>query len=104
MNNGELSDEAFTASSYNATTEPWSARLNRLIGDGAWCAENNLTGEYLQIDLGEKKMVTGISTQGKHGKEKKWVTEYTMSWARGSNPLLPYRVDGDIKVWYILFF
>lgn len=101
VNNGDLKDEAVTASSYNVTTEPWAARLNRMIGDGAWCAGNNLTGEYLQIDLGEKKKVTGISTQGKHGKDGKWVTEYTMSWAHGSNPLLPYKVDGNIKVYSV---
>ncbi len=95
VNNGDLLEEAFTASSYNVSTEPWAARLNR---DGAWCAENNLTGEYLQIDLGEKEMVTGVSTQGKHGKDGKWVTEYTMSWAHGNNPMLPYMDDGNIKV------
>ena len=104
MNNGEVPDDAFNASSYNLATEPWAARLNRLIGDGAWCAANNLAGEYLLVDLGEKKKVTGISTQGKHGKDGKWIKEYTMSWAHGNNALLPYTVNGSIKVRCILFF
>lgn len=103
MNNGELLDDSFTASSYSFTNEPWSARLNRLIGGGGWCAANNITGEYLFIDLGGKKRVTGISTQGKHGKDAKWVTEYTLSTAHGLNNLLPYMVDGKIKVQCILF-
>lgn len=98
MNNGDLLDDSFTASSYSVTNEPCSARLNRLIGGGGWCAANNITGEYLLIDLGEKKRVTGISTQGKHGKEAKWVTEYTVSSAIGLNNMLPYMVDGKIKV------
>ena len=98
MNNGQLLDDSFTASSYNVTNEPWSARLNRLIGGGGWCAANNITGEYLIIDLGGKKRVTGISTQGKHGKDAMWVTEYTVSMGHGLNNLLPYMVDGKIKV------
>jgi len=102
VNNGELLDDLFTASSYNVNNEPWSARLNRVIGGGGWCAANNITGEYLLIDLGEKKRVTGISTQGKHGKDAKWVTEYTVSSANGLDNLQPYMVDGNIKVLRIL--
>ena len=98
VNNGELLNDSFTASSYNINNEPWSARLNRVIGGGGWCATNKITGEYLLIDLGEKKRVTGISTQGKHGKDTKWVTEYTVSSAIGLNNLRPYMVDGKIKV------
>lgn len=98
MNNGELLNDSFTASSYNVNNEPWSARLNRVISAGGWCAANNITGEYLLIDLGKKKRVTGISTQGKHGKDAKWVTEYTVSSAIELNNLQHYMVDGNIKV------
>ena len=98
MNNGQLLDDSFTASSYDVNNEPWSARLNRVIGGGGWCAANNITGEYLLIDLIEEKRVTGISTQGKHGKDTKWVTAYTISRANGLDNLLPYMVDGNIKV------
>lgn len=35
-------------------------------GNGAWCAGHSYQqGEWLQVDLGGKKTVTGIATQGK---------------------------------------
>lgn len=99
VNNGELSNDSFTASSYNVKNEPWTARLNRLIDGGGWCANSNMAGEYLDIDLREEKIVTGISTQGMHGKNGKWVTEYTLSHKiYGGDPWLPYTVDGTTKV------
>ena len=92
-------NDAFTASSYNVSNEPWAARLNRVLGGGAWCALNNMTEEYLEIDLGQKHYVTGISTQGKHGKDGKWVTEYTLLYKTFPNsPFIPYQVNGTTKV------
>lgn len=99
MNNRELSNDSFTASSYVVNTEPWNARLNRLIGSGSWCADNNKTGEYLEIDLVDRKILTGISTQGKHDKDGKWVTGYTLNyWDNGGLPFQPYTVNGTTKV------
>ena len=78
VNSGDLTDVSFAASSFNVLHEPRAARLNRVIGGGAWCAQKNTPGEYLEIDLGQKSYVTGISTQGKHGQDRKWVTEYEL--------------------------
>lgn len=79
--------------------EPRNARLNRLIGNGSWCAEKNLTGEYLQIALKDSKMITGISTQGIHHKDGKWVTEYALYYRdKEGSTFQPYTVDGFTKV------
>lgn len=99
VNNGELLNDAFSASSYNVTTEPWAARLNRVVGGGAWCAANNMTGEYLEIKLAAKSYVTAISTQGKYGKDSKWVTEYTLFHRLYvDRPNVPYTVNGTTEV------
>ena len=99
VNNGELLSDSFTASSYGMSNEPWNARLNRLIGNGSWCAEKNITGEYLQIDLKHSKMLTGISTQGKHDKDGKWVTEYSLYyWEKEGLTPQPQTVNGSTKV------
>ncbi|XP_022785986.1 uncharacterized protein LOC111326285 [Stylophora pistillata] len=99
VNDGELSNDSFTASSYGVGNEPRNARLNRLIGNGSWCAEKNLTGEYLQIALKDSKMITGISTQGIHHKDGKWVTEYALYYRdKEGSTFQPYTVDRFTKV------
>ena len=98
-NNYQLGNESFSASSFNLESKPWAARLNRVVGSGAWCAENNAIGEYLEIDLVQKLHVTGIATQGEHAQRGNWVTEYTL-WYRqhGNSPLAPYTASETTKV------
>lgn len=98
-NNYQLGNESFSASSFNLESKPWAARLNRVVGSGAWCAENNAIGEYLEIDLVQKLRVTGIATQGEHAQRGNWVTEYTL-WYRqhGNSPLAPYTAGETTKV------
>lgn len=98
-NNYQLGNESFSASSFNLESKPWAARLNRVVGSGAWCAENNAIGEYLEIDLVQKLRVTGIATQGEHAQRGNWVTEYTL-WYRqhGNSPLAPYTASETTKV------
>ena len=99
VNNGELPTDSFSASSNKLSSEPWAARLNRVIGSGAWCSGNNAIGEYLEVDLGHKCYVTAISTQGQHGLGGNWVTEYTLLHRLDADrPSLPYKVNGTTKV------
>ena len=105
MNSGDLTDVSFAASSFNVLHEPRAARLNRVIGGGAWCAKRNTPGEYLEIDLGQKSYVTGISTQGKHGQDSKWVTEYELNHRPDTkSAYLPYTFDnGTTKVSIVVY-
>ena len=104
MNSGHLTDDLFAASSFKVLHEPGAARLNRVIGGGAWCAERNTLGEYLEIDLGQKSNVTGISTQGKHGQDGKWVTVYELHHRPDAkSAYIPYTFgNGTTKVFDLL--
>lgn len=44
-------------------------------GNGAWMAALKKTGEYLQVDLGENKLVTKVSTQGR-ANASEWVSAF----------------------------
>lgn len=69
METFHIPDSQITASSYKKYHEPAQARLHMgasASGNGAWCASQSYQqGEWLQVDLGGKKTVTGIATQGK---------------------------------------
>ncbi|KAK2563444.1 Coagulation factor VIII [Acropora cervicornis] len=69
METFHIPDSQITASSYKKYHEPAQARLHMgasASGNGAWCAgQSYQRGEWLQVDLGGKKTVTGIATQGK---------------------------------------
>jgi len=69
MESFQILDNQITASSYKQYYEPHQARLHltaSVSGNGAWCAgQNHQQGEWLQVDLGRRKKVTGIATQGK---------------------------------------
>ncbi|XP_068720881.1 zinc metalloproteinase nas-4-like isoform X1 [Montipora capricornis] len=69
MESFKIPDSQITASSYKLYHEPNQGRLHMgasAQGNGAWCAkQSNQQGEWLQVDLGGKKTVTGIATQGK---------------------------------------
>lgn len=69
---------SFTASSHTgAGNEPWEGRLN---GKKAWCAGDNDTHQYLQIDFGRIRTVSSITTQG-HPFLSHWVTQYGLSYS-----------------------
>ncbi|PAA60041.1 hypothetical protein BOX15_Mlig001539g1 [Macrostomum lignano] len=57
-------------------------------GAGSWIAGDQNTDQWLQVDLGERKVVTGVATQGRKG-GREWVTEY----------FVQYADDNDGKNW-----
>ncbi|KAJ7386075.1 Inactive carboxypeptidase-like protein X2 [Desmophyllum pertusum] len=69
MESLKISNSQITASSYKRYYEPHQARLHMTAsasGNGAWCAgQSYQQGEWLQVDLGGRKTITGIATQGK---------------------------------------
>ncbi|KAI8495091.1 hypothetical protein Bbelb_270770 [Branchiostoma belcheri] len=85
MESGAIPDDNITASSnHGGAYEPYHGRLNGVAGVGAWSARRNTIGEWLQVDLGEKKTVAGTIIQGRYHAPYQWVTSYK----------LQYSVDG----------
>ena len=69
LENGRIRDSQITASSeYHSKTRAQNGRLNfRASGGrtGAWSAKFNNVNQWLQIDLKQQTVITGISTQGR---------------------------------------
>nr|XP_020451699.1 coagulation factor VIII-like [Monopterus albus] len=63
-----IPDSSFSASSfYSSLLHSWSPELARLHQGGsinAWRPKNNNPHEWLQVDLGKIKRITGVVTQG----------------------------------------
>ena len=98
---------AITASSvYGASTHgSWQARLNNVPkgNSGAWSAASNKAGQWLQIDLGEERLLTNFATQGRPSSAQ-WVTSYTILFSSDSVTWTEYRENGVVKVCDAFFF
>eukprot|EP00058_Branchiostoma_floridae_P017130 XP_002602618.1 hypothetical protein BRAFLDRAFT_81900 [Branchiostoma floridae] len=64
MVSGAIADSQLTASSAQPGYEAFKARIN---GTRSWHMAQLDTQQWLQVDLGQLKIVTGIQTQGKWG-------------------------------------
>ncbi|KAI8515780.1 hypothetical protein Bbelb_065930 [Branchiostoma belcheri] len=79
MESGAIPDDSITASStWGVNHEPYRGRLNKVTGAGAWAVRTNTIGEWLQVDLGEMKTVTGTIIQGRSWNADQWVTSYKL--------------------------
>uniref|UniRef100_A0A8C2P815 Uncharacterized protein n=1 Tax=Capra hircus TaxID=9925 RepID=A0A8C2P815_CAPHI len=74
LKDNTIPNKQITASSYYKTWGlsafswfPYYARLDNWGKFNAWTAQTNSASEWLQIDLGSQKRVTGIITQGDDG-------------------------------------
>ncbi|KAI2802850.1 DNA damage responsive protein [Blomia tropicalis] len=73
MESGHIPDSALTASSAYEVTHvgPQFARLRNDTAGGAWCPHSPVgpanTTEWIQVNLGQTVVVTGIATQGRYG-------------------------------------
>ena len=107
MENGLLPNSAITASSvYGASTHrSWEARLNNAPkgNSGAWSAASNKAGQWLQIDLGEERLLTNFATQGRPSSPQ-WVTSYTILFSSDSVTWTEYSKNGVVKVCDAFFF
>ena len=102
MERGNVPNEAFTASSwYNVDHEPWLARLYSREGEGAWCSQENDGAQYLQVDLGQIHIMTGVAVQGKYEisewamRFRAWVTNFSLSFSNDQMTWTSYIEDGD---------
>ena len=81
MEDGRISDSQITASSVhdNPGHNQTNARLNHHADSstkGAWCAGVNNLKQWIQVDLGVAKMVSGVVLQGREDYNDQWVTRY----------------------------
>ncbi|XP_070770025.1 coagulation factor VIII [Enoplosus armatus] len=68
LQKGQIPDKSFSASSvYSSLLRSWNSALARLHQEGsanAWRPKNDNPHEWLQVDLGKVKRITGVVTQG----------------------------------------
>ncbi|XP_046402897.1 discoidin domain-containing receptor 2-like [Ischnura elegans] len=92
MESGGIPDSAITASSsYVPNVGPHNGRLRVERNGGAWCPRQQVergVREYLEIDLGETRVVTGVQTQGRfdRGRGQEYAEEYTIEYWRPGLP------------------
>ena len=103
MENGEISDDQITSSSYFYGAYNYGAangRLNFVRGSyrtGAWSSQTNDLNQWLQVDFQRSTIVTGISTQGRQDDEQ-FVKSYTISFSDDEKIFNCYRTGFALKV------
>ncbi|XP_033107775.1 uncharacterized protein LOC117109513 isoform X2 [Anneissia japonica] len=90
MESGAIPSASIKASSeYNAQHGPRRARLNLVPdsdGIGAWAAKTSDLNQWIQVDLGKIRQVSGVVTQGRNGYSPgQWVQSYKVSYSIDSN-------------------
>ena len=103
MESNSLPHSSITASSVWTQVpgyEPWQARLNNVPkhgNSGSWSTEVNKAGVWLQVDLGEERLLTNLSTQGRPSADQ-WVTSYKISFSSDSVKWESYKENNAVKV------
>ena len=97
---GKIPDSSFSATSiYNSKFLPKYGRLNHNQQGWAPNKTNNMSNEYLQIDLGALHWVCGVATQGDNGIGKdEWTTKYKISLSLDDMTWNIYQWNGSDKV------
>ena len=108
MESGLLPNSAITASSVFRASKhgAWLARLNNVPNGtfwGSWSADLNEAGQWLQIDLGEERVLTNFTTHGRPSSPQ-WVTSYTILFSSDSVKWEEYKENGVVKVCDAFFF
>ena len=99
-----MPNSAITASSVwtkDRGHDPWLARLNNVpkhrSTGSSWSAKFNKTGEWLQVDLGEERLLTNVSTQGRPSVNQ-WVKSYNILFSSDSINWESYKENNAVKV------
>ncbi|XP_066156834.1 discoidin domain-containing receptor 2-like isoform X1 [Euwallacea fornicatus] len=88
MESGTIPDDSITASSsYVSNVGPKNGRLRVERAGGGWCPKQQIekgVREYIEIDLGEVHVITGVQTQGRYdrGRGQEYVEEYLLEYWR----------------------
>ncbi|XP_017777041.1 PREDICTED: discoidin domain-containing receptor 2-like [Nicrophorus vespilloides] len=102
MESGDIPDEAISASSsYVPNVGPKNGRLRIEKAGGGWCPKQQVEQgirEYIQVDLEDVHVITGVQTQGRYdrGRGQEYAEEYTVEyWRPGMTDWKQYqRWDG----------
>ncbi|KAM8819830.1 retinoschisin [Eudromia elegans] len=89
---------------YTGWYSSWTANKARLNGQGfgcAWLSKYQDNGQWLQIDLKEVKVISGILTQGRCDADE-WMTKYSVQYRTDENLNWVYYKDqtGNNRVFY----
>ncbi|XP_024135915.1 contactin-associated protein-like 2b [Oryzias melastigma] len=71
------------------------AKLNRKQGSGGWSPLDTDRYQWLQVDLGSRKQVVAIATQGRYGSSD-WTSRYRLLYSDTQRNWRPYLQDGNI--------
>lgn len=95
MQSKDIPDANITASSsLSLNHSPALARLDR---KGAWCSAPNDTSPYLQIQLGKKKSITKIMTQGS-SEDLGWAMQYQIKYFKDGKWVTYQKSDGTLTL------
>lgn len=94
LENSQIPDSNITSSSYWRTYTPSSGRL---YGNSSWCSATMANTEFIQVDLGQAKTVTGIATQGGLAVNAR-VTSYKVSFSFDNTTWNDYKEGHVVKV------
>ncbi|XP_060899803.1 contactin-associated protein-like 2 [Labrus mixtus] len=87
---------SFTASSAFARGhEAGHAKLSRKQGAGGWSPLETDHQQWLQVDLGSRKQVVAIATQGRYSSPD-WTSKYRLFYSDTQKNWRPYLQDGNI--------
>ncbi|XP_031554437.1 retinoschisin-like [Actinia tenebrosa] len=105
MEDRSIPDSAIMSSStYGAGTSPSGGKYARLhnIATGldscCWAPAYPTAGQYLQVDLGQVKIVKRVATQGRDGNQVKYVTKYTIKWSIDGQTWEDHKENDVVKV------
>ncbi|XP_030623394.1 contactin-associated protein-like 2a [Chanos chanos] len=91
-----LPHNAFTSSSvFTSGYAPGFAKLNKRGGAGGWSPLDSDHYQWLQVDLGSRKQITAIATQGRYSSSD-WTTRYRLLYSDTGRNWKPYHQDGNI--------
>ncbi|KAM9323054.1 contactin-associated protein-like 2b [Pholidichthys leucotaenia] len=86
----------FTSSSvYGQGYGAGYAKLNRKQDSGGWSPLDTDHYQWLQVDLGSRKQVVAIATQGRYSSSD-WVSKYRLLYSDTQKNWRPYLQDGNI--------
>ncbi|KAK2567192.1 CUB and sushi domain-containing protein 3 [Acropora cervicornis] len=95
MKNKQISDDSITASSHYQNNFPHLARADS--NSGVWCSDRTDKAPYIQIDLKEEKIITGVETQGSP-RLGRWVEKFKIKYLLQNNWTIYSDSEGSDKV------
>ena len=101
MENGDISNEQITSSSYYSSEGGFQAWKGRLNYNKCWgAATENPSDPWIQVDLLRWTIVHGIITQGSYGQDE-WVTNLQVQYGEAEDALIYILESGNTKVRFL---